>query len=76
MIVILFGLNLCTESWENSFQEVLKAVLFGGWSISPTAHVLALLWEPNQGEHDIHFVCGVDIVRIGTYIKQCVSLVF
>ena len=47
MIVILFGLNLCAESRGNSFQEVLKAVLFVGWSISPTAHVLALLWEPN-----------------------------
>ena len=46
-IVILFGLYLCAGSLENSFQEVLKAVLFGGWSISPTAHVLALLWEPN-----------------------------
>ena len=33
MIVILFGLNLCAGSRENSFQEVLKAVLFGGWSI-------------------------------------------
>ena len=29
MIVILFGLNLCAESRENSFQEVLKAVLLG-----------------------------------------------
>ena len=29
MIVILFGLKLCAESRENSFQEVLKAVLFG-----------------------------------------------
>ena len=29
MIVILFGLYLCAESRENSFQEVLKAVLFG-----------------------------------------------
>ena len=29
MVVILFGLNLCAESRENSFQEVLKAVLFG-----------------------------------------------
>ena len=28
-IVILFGLNLCAGSQENSFQEVLKAVLFG-----------------------------------------------
>ena len=37
-IVILFGLNLCAESRENSFQEVLKAVLFVGWSIPPTAH--------------------------------------
>ena len=38
MIVIVFGLNLCAGSQENSFQEVLKAVLFGGWSIPPTAH--------------------------------------
>ena len=30
MIVILFGLNLCAGSRENSFQEVLKAVLFVG----------------------------------------------
>ena len=29
MIVILFGLNLCAKSRENSFQEVLKAVLLG-----------------------------------------------
>ena len=28
-IVILFGLNLCAGGRENSFQEVLKAVLFG-----------------------------------------------
>ena len=28
-IVILFGLNLCAETRENSFQEVLEAVLFG-----------------------------------------------
>ena len=33
MIVILFGLNLCAESRENSFQEVLKAVLFGQLTI-------------------------------------------
>ena len=29
MIVILFGLNLCAESRENSFKEVRKVVLFG-----------------------------------------------
>ena len=33
------------------------------------------MWEPNKGEHDVHFVCKVDIVRIGTYIEQCVSSV-
>ena len=46
MIVILFGLNLCAGSRENSFQEVLKAVLFGGWSIPPTAHVWLLSGSP------------------------------
>ena len=71
-IVILFCLNLCAGSRENSFQEVLKAVLFGGWSISPTAHD----WLLCGGEHDVHFICGVDIVRIGMYIERCVSLVF
>ena len=38
MIVILFGLNLCAGSRENSFQEVLKAVLFGGWSTLSMQH--------------------------------------
>ena len=28
-----------------------------------------------MSEHDVHFICGVDIVRIGTYIEQCVSFV-
>ena len=46
MIVTLFGLNLCAGSRENSFQEVLKAVLFGGWSISPTAHDWLLCGSP------------------------------
>ena len=46
MIAILFGLNLCAGSRENSFQEVLKAVLFGGWSISPTAHDWLLYGSP------------------------------
>ena len=48
MIVILFGLNLCAGSWENSFQEVLKAVLFGGWSIPPTAHGWLLCGSPTR----------------------------
>ena len=46
VIVILFGLNLCAESWENSFQEVLKVVLFGGWSIPPTVHDWLLCGSP------------------------------
>ena len=46
MIVILSGLNLCAGSWENSFQEVLKAILFGGWIIPPTAHGWLLSWSP------------------------------
>ena len=46
MILFLFVLNLCAESWENSFQEVLKAVLFGGWSIPPTAHGWLLCGSP------------------------------
>ena len=45
-IVILFGLNLCAGSRENSFQEVLKAVLFGGWSIPPTADGWLLSGSP------------------------------
>ena len=45
-IVILLGLNLCAGSRENSFQEVLKAVLFGGWSIPPTAHGWLLSGSP------------------------------
>ena len=48
IIVILFGLNLCAGSRENSFQEVLEAVLFGGWSISPTAHGWLLCGSPTR----------------------------
>ena len=46
-IVILFGLNLCARSRENRFSGGLESGPVWGWSISPTAHVLALLWEPN-----------------------------
>ena len=59
----------------DSFQEVLKAVLFGVWSI-PQQLTVGSFVGAQLGEHDIHFICGVDIVRIGTYIEQCVSLVF
>ena len=60
MIVILFGLNLCAGSQENSFQEVLKAVLFGGWSIPPTAHGWLLCGSP---------------IRVSTTFILCVELI-
>ena len=57
---------MCAGSRENSFQEVLKAVLFG----------VGLYLQ----QLTFWLFCGspirVDIVRIGTYIEQCVSLVF
>ena len=56
MIVILFGLNLCAGSRENSFQEVLKAVLFGGWSIPPTAHGWLLSGSPIRVEQCVSLV--------------------
>ena len=76
MIVILFGLNLCAESRGNSLQEVLKAVLFGGWSIPPTAHDWLLCGSPTRVSMAFILSVGVDIVPIGMYIEQCVSLVF
>ena len=76
MIAILFGLNLCAGSRENSFQEVLKAVLFGGWSIPPAAHGWLLSGSPIKVIMTFIFICGVAIVRICMYIEQCESLVF
>ena len=37
---------------------------------------LAPLWEPNYGEHDVHFTCGVNIVHNDMYSERCVSFVF
>ena len=34
--------------WKNSFQEVLEAVLFGAWSIPPTAHGWLLCGSPTR----------------------------
>ena len=48
MIVILFGLSCVQKVRTNSFQEVLEAVLFGGWSISPTAHGWLLCGSPTR----------------------------
>ena len=46
-IVILFGLNLCAKSWDKQLSGGPESGPVWGWSIPPTAHVLALLWEPN-----------------------------
>ena len=68
MIVILFGLNLCAESWENSFQEVLEEVLFGGWSIPPTAHGWLLCGSPTR-------VSAMLILSVGKILLEltCIS---
>ena len=44
--IYFIWINLCAESRENSFQEVLKAVLFVGWSIPPAAHGWLLCGSP------------------------------
>ena len=62
--------------WTNSFQEVLEAVLFGGWSIPPTAHSWLLCGSPTRVSTTFILSVGKDIVRIDIYIEQCVSLVF
>ena len=46
-IVILFGLNLCAKSRDKKLSGGPESGPVWGWSIPPTAHVLALLWEPN-----------------------------
>ena len=74
-IVILFGLNLCARSRENSFQEVLKAVLFGVGVYLQQLTFLLFCGSPIRVSTKF-ILCEVDIVRNGTYIEQCVSLVF
>ena len=68
MIVILFGLNLCAGSRENSFQEVLKAVLFGGWSIPPTAH--GWLLSGSQIRVCMTFILSVGLIL---FALACIS---
>ena len=48
MLVSLFGLGCVLKVWTNSFQEVLEAVLFGAWSIPPTAHGWLLRGSPTR----------------------------
>ena len=48
VIVILFWISCVLKVWTNSFQEVLEAVLFGAWSIPPTAHGWLLCGSPTR----------------------------
>ena len=75
-IVILFGLNLCAGSRENSFQEVLKAVLFGVGVYLQQLTFWLSCGRPIRVSTTFILCVEFDIFRIGTYIEQCVSLVF
>ena len=46
ILFILFWISCVLKVWTNSFQEVLEAVLFGAWSIPPTAHGWLLCGSP------------------------------
>ena len=48
ILVILFWISCVLKVWTISFQEVLEAVLFGAWSIPPTAHGLLLCGSPTR----------------------------
>ena len=48
ILVILFWVSCVLKVWTNSFQEVLEAVLFGAWSIPPTAHGWLLCGSPTR----------------------------
>ena len=46
-IAILFGLNFVRKKSGKLLSGGPESGPVWGWSISLTAHVLALLWEPN-----------------------------
>ena len=48
ILVILFWISCVLKVWTNSLQEVLEAVLFGAWSIPPTAHGWLLCGSPTR----------------------------
>ena len=48
ILVILFWISCVLKVWTNSFPEVLEAVLFGGWSIPPTANGWLLCRSPTR----------------------------
>ena len=60
---------------SNSFQEVLEAVLFGGWSIPPTAHGWLLCGSPSRVSTTLILSVGKILFEL-TCISNNVSLVF
>ena len=48
LLVIYLDKVCALKVRTNSFQEVLEAVLFGGWSIPPTAHRWLLCGSPTR----------------------------
>ena len=66
---------VCRNSGQIASRRSWKRSCLGLEYTSKSSR-LALLWEPNEGEHDVKFACGVDIVRNDMYSERCVSLVF
>ena len=74
ILVTLFWISCVLKVWTNSFQEVLEAVLFGAWSIPPTAHGWLLYAScPTRVITTFILSVGKIFVRIDTYIEQCVK---
>ena len=45
--IYFIWINLCAKSRDKLLSGGPESGPVWGWSIPPTAHVLALLWEPN-----------------------------
>ena len=69
ILVILFWLSCVLKVWTNSFQEVLEAVLFGAWSIPPTAHGWLLCGSPTR-------VSMAFILSVGKIVENSSSRFF
>ena len=58
ILVILFWISCVLKVWTNRFQEVLEAVMFGAWSIPPTAHGGLLCGSPTRVNTTFIFSVG------------------
>ena len=89
ILFILFWIRCVLKGWTNSFQEVLEAVLFGAWSIPPTAHGWLLCGSPTRvsttfilsverycsNRHVYRTMCKFGILILGRSMKFCPSRV-